>query len=177
MINHNRAESAQGLVAFTDCELIRLNEKMASAINRFNGKQQIIAPEVVDALNYCSTFETVDAHARALASTRPELNGNMTMAQNALNTLDKAGMLLRASDMVQRFKSVTKTAVAPTRVFIITCDRPTAVERLLDSMLEIDQLSRHEAFYLINDSKDAANQQANADLVAAFSTRTAKSMT
>lgn len=176
VINNDRSEPTRDLVAFTDCELIRLNEQMALVINRFNGKQQVIAPEVVDALTYCSTFETINGHAHALARTRPELKGNIAMAQSALNTLNNAGMLLRASDMVQRFKSVAKTAVAPTRVFIITCDRPAAVERLLDSMLEIEQLSRHQAFYLIDDSRDPENQQANADLVAGFSTRTARGM-
>ena len=45
----------------------------------------------------------------------------------------------------------------PTRVCIITCDRPGTVERLLDSMLRSGNLSRHDELLMIDDSRDPAN--------------------
>ncbi|EED34308.1 conserved hypothetical protein [Luminiphilus syltensis NOR5-1B] len=162
--------------AFTDCELVRINSDMCLVINRLNGKQGIIAPHVVEALTYCSRFKTIDEHAVDLARTRPELKGNSEAAKAALTTLDKSGLLMRASEIAARLKPVEKQEVAPTRVFIITCDRPAAVERLLESMLEVGTLASHEGFYLIDDSRNPENQAKNAALVESFSIRAAKTM-
>ena len=120
------------LVAFSGCELVRVDDAMTLVINRQNGQQQLLAPGLVDALTYCTQFRTLDAHAAWLASNRPELQGNVAAARSTLQQLDQAGLLLRANDVCRRFSETAPAAAAPTRAFIITCDRPDAVERLLE---------------------------------------------
>jgi hypothetical protein len=164
------------LVAFADCELVAINNAMMLVINRHNGRQQIMSPQVVEGMKTCTEFKTIDAHAAHLASTRPELQGKQAMAANALGQLKTAGMLLEAADICTRLARAAPRQLPPTRVFVITCDRPAAVERLLDSMLQAGKLSQHNALFLVDDSRDPANRAANREAVAKFNRSSAREM-
>ncbi len=124
LIQKNAPEPAaaheSGLVAFADCELIGINNAKMLVINRQNGKQMIMAPEVVEGLKTCTTFKTIEAHAAHLANTRPELHGKQAMAANVLDNLKAAGMLLQARDVCARLSQSIPRQLPPTRVFIIT---------------------------------------------------------
>ena len=170
------AATPKQLVAFADCELIGINMNMMLVINRQNGRQQMLAPQVVEGLTSCTTFRTIEEHARHLAETRPELKGQEAMALQALKQLDEGGMLLRASTICDRLNEPAERALPPTRAFIITCDRPEAVRRLLDSMLRAGNLTRQDALFLVDDSKDAANREANREAVATFNLTSARDM-
>jgi len=164
------------LVAFADCELIPINSAMMLVINRHNGNQQIIMPQVVEGLKTCGTFNTIEAHAAHLARTRPELQGNPEMAATALETLHRAGMLQDAGAVCARLSQAVPRKLPPTRVFILTCDRPAAVERLLDSMLRAAKLHQHNALFLVDDSREQSNRDANREAVAKFNLRSPKEM-
>ena len=69
-----------------------------------------------------------------------------------------------------------QATLAPTRIFIITCDRPAAVERLLESTLRAGNLLSHDALFLVDDSRDADNAAQNQELVSQFSRNSAKPM-
>ena len=164
------------LVAFADCELIAINNSMMLVINRQNGNQQIMTPQVVEGLKTCTEFKTIEAHAAHLAGTRPELSGKQAMAANALGQLKAAGMLLQASEICARLAQPAPRQLPATRAFIITCDRPAAVERLLDSMLRAGKLSQHNALFLVDDSRDPGNRAANREAVAKFNLSSSKEM-
>lgn len=164
------------LVAFADCELIGINDGAMVVINRSNGNQQIMTPQVAAGLKSCSEFNTIGAHAAHLASTRPELGGDQSMALSALTSLKEAGMLLHARDVCARLAKPVVKQLPATRAFIITCDRPFAVERLLESMLRAGKLSQHNALFLIDDSREPANRAANRELVEKFNLQSAKDM-
>jgi hypothetical protein len=166
----------QELYAFADCELIGINPKMMLVINRQNGHQQMLAPDVVEGLTTCTTFRTLEEHASHLANTRKELRGQEAMALQALKQLDEAGMLLRASQVAERLNQPVERTPPPTRSFIITCDRPEAVRRLLDSMLRAGNLTRQDALFLVDDSRDPANREANREAVATFNLTSARDM-
>jgi hypothetical protein len=164
------------LVAFADCELIGINNATMIVINRQNGNQIIMTPQVVEGLKTCTNFNTIEGHATHLANTRPELQGDKSMAVTALQTLRDAGMLLLATDACSRLELPVARQLPPTRVFIITCDRPLAVERLLESMLRGAKLSQHNALFLIDDSREPANRDANREAVVRFNLRSATDM-
>jgi hypothetical protein len=178
MTDASTQTTSQGneLVAFADCELIPISDAMMLVINRANGNQQIVAPQVVEGLKTCTNFNTVEAHAAHLASTRAELSGKEAMAASALNNLKSGGMLLEAGNICSRLAQVVSKQPAPTRVFIITCDRPAAVERLLDSTLRAGQLSQHDALFLIDDSRNPDNRTANREAVVQFNLRSPRDM-
>ena len=164
------------LVAFATCELIPVNERMTLAINRENGAQRLLIPSLVEALKTCTQFNTIAGHTRVLCRTRNELRGREKTVASTLEELRKAGFFLEADTVTGRLNVPASSQRAPTRVFVITCDRPDDVERLLESMLASGGLTEHDRLYLIDDSRDADNRKKNADAVARFSTRSAQAM-
>lgn len=175
-ILHNTAPGSPQLVAFADCELIPISSAMMLVINRSNGNQQVVAPQVIEGLKTCTTFDTVEGHAAQLARSRPELSGKEAMAASALNNLKSAGMLLEPDAICARLAQPAAKQPAPTRVFVITCDRPAAVERLLESMLQAGQLSQHNALFLIDDSRNPEHRAANREAVVQFNLRSPTDM-
>lgn len=163
-------------VAFADCELIPVNEQVMLVINRQNGNQQLIAPQVVEALKTCTQFDTIRSHTARLCATRPELKNQESLVMQTLQNLRDAGFLLDAQLICARLGEKVEKKLAPTRVFIITCDRPGCVERLLESMLRAGGLTRHDGLWLIDDSRKPENQAANRELVEKFNVTSAKTM-
>lgn len=167
-----------GLLAFSGCEMIDLGNGSVLLLNRDNGRQLGVARELATALTYCTTFRTLQEHARHLTSTIPQLQGQLEDVSKVLASIRDAGLLLRAQTIAGRLSppQVPAQALAPTRVFIITCDRPAAVERLLESVLQAGHLDRHDELFLVDDSRDPGNADRNRELVANFNRRSAKSM-
>ena len=163
-----------GLVAFADCDLVGINNAMMLVINRHNGRQQIMAPQVVEGLKTCTTFRPLADHAAQLAASRPELKGQRETAISALENVRAGGMLLPAGDVLAQLNQPAPSSPTPTRVFIITCDRPASLERLLDSMMRAGNLSQHNALFVVDDSRDPANREANREAVVNFNLRSAK---
>ena len=59
--NPPQVNSAGGeeLIAFADCELIGINNTMMLVINRQNGNQQIMSPQVLEGLKTCTSLKTL----------------------------------------------------------------------------------------------------------------------
>ncbi len=161
-------DASESLVAFSDCEIIEINSEMVMVINRQNGNQLIISPQVAEGLKTCTNFKTITAHAQHLTRTRPELKGQETVAVSALEQLDTAGILLHASDISARLAQESARELPPTRVFVTTCDRPAALERLLQSMRQVKELAQHDNVFVVDDSRASENRDANRELVGGF---------
>jgi hypothetical protein len=169
-------ESSGNLVAFADCELIGIDSQKMLVINRVNGKQQFLSPGVVEALKTCTTFDNLQSHTKRICAVRPALRGQEAAVGSTLKQLSDTGFLLQSDELRRRLVAAPKRNLAPSQVFIITCDRPQAVERLLESMLRAGNLSRHNALFLIDDSRRSEHRKANQDLVEEFNLRSAKDM-
>jgi len=169
---------ADQLIAFTNCERVELGNNSVLLLNRNNGKQMTISPEVATALTYCTSFKTLQEHAQTLVSSIPQLKGQLADVAKVLNMVNDAGLMLSAQTVCDRLKPATipTAELAPTRVCVITCDRPPAVERLLDSMLQAGSLSRHEQLFLVDDSRNPGNREQNRELVAKFNLTSPKDM-
>lgn len=166
------------MIAFTNCELIDLGGMGTMLLNKDTGKQLIVTNEVAIALTHLTTFQTLQTHAQNLVETIPQLNGQLEDVTKVLTMVNDAGMMLSASTICERLNKqpVTATELAPTRVCVITCDRPQAVERLLDSMLRAGNLSQHDALFLVDDSRDPGNREQNRELVSKFNLNSPRDM-
>jgi len=92
----------------------------------------------------------------------------------ALEQLDTAGILLHASDISERLAQESSRNLPPTRVFVTTCDRPGALERLLQSLRQVKQLAQHDNLFVVDDSRDSDNRDANRELVGSFNRTSAR---
>ena len=159
-----------GLYAFTECEAVHMLTGAVLLIDKFSDAQVMVAPPVAQSMQTCRTFRTLERHAEHLTSTVPELAGQTSDVMNVLGMLRDAGLMVSAESVCERLTAPVSPPVdlPATRGFIITCDRPTAIERLLESMLRAGNLSRHQALFLIDDSRDAANAERNREAVDKF---------
>ena len=166
------------LIAFADCERIDLGTGGTLLQNRANGSQIVVAPEVATALTYCNTFKTLEDHAKTLVATIPQLQGQLADVTNVLGMVNDAGLMLNAQSICDNInaQSTTTATLPPTRVCIITCDRPAAVERLMDSMLRAGNLTQHDQLFLVDDSRSTDNAAQNRELTGRFNLTSPRNM-
>ncbi|MEZ5568334.1 MAG: hypothetical protein R3E54_08365 [Halioglobus sp.] len=175
---------AAPLYAFGDCRECNLGNGAVLLVNRARSAQAVVSRDVAIALDHCREFRSLQAHAEYLTAYMPELGGDVAAVRSVLEHVRDSGLLEAAADYAgllttggatHQAADVTRTA-PPSRVFIITCDRPQAVARLLESMLANAELGRHEALCLVDDSRDSANAERNRELVADFNLKSARDM-
>ena len=180
---------AAPLYAFGDCRECNLGNGAVLLVNRARSAQAVVSRDVAIALDHCREFRSLQAHAEYLTAYMPELGGDADAVRGVLEHVRDSGMF-EASEEIAKLLTAQGEAssatphdvggatnsAAPSRVFIITCDRPQAVERLLESMLANAELGRHEALCLVDDSRDRANAQRNRELVADFNLKSPRDM-
>ena len=157
------------LYAAAGLERVELHNGGTLLLDRHSDSRLVVAPEVSLALRSCESFRTLAGHADHLAATIPELAGQQQEVVGVLEMVRDAGLLQSADAVCKRLcpEQIPAPELAPSRVFIITCDRPEAVERLLHSMRTAD-LARHEQLVLVDDSRDAGNAATNRAAVQRF---------
>ncbi|MBE9538285.1 MAG: hypothetical protein IMF06_04335 [Proteobacteria bacterium] len=168
----------QALIAFINCEQLDLQNGSILLINKQNNKQFVVAPTVPVALGYCKTFRTISEHASVIAANIPQLAGQEADVISVLTMVRDAGILTTAESVAARISSQNEDSkpLAPTRAFIITCDRPLAVRRLLETMLQTSNLTRHEEIFLVDDSRKWLNADENREAVEKFNLASAKNI-
>ena len=167
------------LYAFADCEQVDLGNGSVMLIHRLSDAQMVITPEVAMALGSCGVFRTLSEHAQTLCATIPQLTGQEDNVNQVLAMVRDAGLLTTATETCERLLPgdvPPAVDLPPTRVFIITCDRPLAVERMLASMMMAGNLTRHEQLVLIDDSRDPNNAAQNRELAEDFNIRSPRDM-
>lgn len=141
--------------------------------SRRDESRVVVMQEVAVALQQCNEFRTLSEHAGYLVQRFPQLQGNRDDAMRVLNLVREAGLMVSANALCSRVNDDDASESAPhhdrTVTCVLTCDRPEALGRLLDSMLRNTRLSRQKRILLIDDSRDPANVSRNAELVADFS--------
>ena len=153
----------KALIAFINCEQVDLQNGSILLIHKPSNKQFVVATTVPVALGHCNTFRTISEHASVIAANIPQLAGQEADIINVLNMVCDAGMMTTAESIAERIsaKDEHPRPLPPTRAFIITCDRPVAIRRLLESMLHTGNLTRHEEIVLIDDSRKWLNADEN----------------
>ena len=176
-MSDSQQNSPSGLYAFTDCEMVHMSGAVL-LLDKFSDAQLLVAAPVAEAMQNCRNFRTLEQHAKSLTSTIPELAGQHADVMNVLAMLKDAGLLVSAEKICQKMNAEVEPPMdlAPTRVFVITCDRPEAIDRLLTSMLRASNLTRHQALFLIDDSRDANNAALNREAVEQFNLTSPRDM-
>jgi hypothetical protein len=96
----------------------------------------------------------------------PPLREQPEDALHILELVRDAGIFESADEAWQRLTAITKDASASVdgavRLFILTCDRPEALQRLLDVLQDQVLPQQIEALFVIDDSRHSANSASNA---------------
>ena len=137
--------------------------------NKRTRAEAIIRRDVLNALQWCRQFRTLDAHTQAICGAMPGLANQRGNVRQVLGTLAQRGILRSADDLAESLKhSAVPATLAPLgKVFIRTCERPELLKRLLDSLIANEtQFGNKYHYILIDDSATTLGREQNAALVA-----------
>lgn len=177
-MTNTHSDPSNDLCAFTDCEVVPMMNGAVLLVDKFSDAQALVAQSVAQSMQGCRIFRTLQGHADYLTSTVPELAGQGADVLGVLSMLRDTGLMVAANDVCQQLNAPVAPPLdlPPTRCFIITCDRPEAVERLLESTLRAGNLSRHQALYLVDDSRNPACAEQNREAVQRFNLTSPRDM-
>ena len=167
-----RADESAPLWSFNSAAVLPCTGNTVTLHNARNNQGILVQGEVAHALSFCAPFRSMDAHLEQILSAMPPLRDNPEDARNILTGIRDAGFLESAESAWQRLcVDVTPHESTPARVFILTCDRPEALERLLGSLCDRSIDPAVDSLWVIDDSKQAASQPRNAEIIAAVKAR------
>jgi len=120
-------------------------------------------------LGELAVFRTLAEHTETITATIPALQGNASAVEALLAQLVEKGLFQGVRQLAadtRRAAGTPQRTPGPLRIFIITCDRPEALKRLLDSLVANEErFGNRWRFEVIDDSRSAQAQQQNSVLV------------
>ena len=136
-------------------------------------RRVIVQPDVAEALRLCGPFRSLEAHTRKVIEALPTLREHGEHTRQTLQSLAAAG-LFESSDacwnrLTQPVGSLTSGT--PCRVFILTCDRPAALNRLLSGLREYPLPNTVEGIWIIDDSRKVESIEENTSVIGAQAER------
>jgi hypothetical protein len=149
--------------------VIPLTANVVVLFNPNNDARLLVQPEVARALEQCFCFKSLEEHLDHLFDTMPPLREQPADALQILQLVRDAGIFESADMAWQRLTANTNNAPplddSPVRLFILTCDRPEALQRLLNALQEQGLPQQVEALFVIDDSRKDENEAANAGAI------------
>lgn len=154
------------LIALDLYELHPLPGNQVLFRGRRTHKSAIIQQTAVAILPWLQRFRTVDRHIDEIINHFPELRKNTADVRTLIGAFKRAGIMITGNEILRdidlggsRERSVESGRV---NVFVITCDRPKVLTRLLHSCPVLDQ--EMFSWTIIDDSRDKTNATLNREI-------------
>ncbi|HVJ63464.1 MAG TPA: hypothetical protein VM555_12230 [Tahibacter sp.] len=139
------------------------------------GDAHVMTFQVLQALDQCRDFRTLDEHIARIQTTIPGLENQRDAVKSVLDSLIERELLVSDELFVNRL-SDGRAARAPKPLraaFIRACDRPAQLDRLLASLGDYERRFRSARHYVVlDDSLTEANIDRHRDLVREFARTT-----
>ncbi|HEX7917675.1 hypothetical protein [Rudaea sp.] len=141
---------------------------------RRTGEPHVMTFQVLQAMDQCREFRTLDEHVARIQSTQPALASKRDDVKRVLESLVQRQLLISDAGFVERLGTSSAIAQAPMRaVFIRACDRPQQLAHLLTSLAEYERRFRAGRRYvLLDDSVLQASINEQRDLLREFARTT-----
>ena len=162
-----KPSQTEQLWSFNSVEILPCSVGAVTLLDTRSNKGLLVQSEVAQALSHCSQFRTLDSHLDNIFSAMPPLRDTPDDARNILNGIKEAGFF-ESSDAAWQRITHEATTYKPTsaKLFVLTCDRPEALERLLGNLSTLDLDPAIEGVWIIDDSKHEASVSLNANIIA-----------
>jgi len=174
-----RTDPEAPLFASEDGVVASLSNNECIFQTRRTGDTHVMTYQVLQALDQCREFRTLDEHVARIQTTIPGLQAQRDGVKRVLESLGARGLLVSDADFLRRLAVAPAATPASLRaVFIRACDRPAQLERLLKSLAECERRFRTTRRYVLIDdstSADAANR--HRDLLREFARATGCKLT
>lgn len=131
--------------------------------NPQNSREMVLTAEVMSAMDRCDTFKTLDEHVSVLMEGGDQSNNKRNAIADVVRAVHQGGLTVSAGEICARLNPDHDSAplAALPIVVIITCDRPKALKRLLESLLAVCDLSQVKRVFVVDDSRDPGNASLN----------------
>ncbi len=141
---------------------------------RRTGETHVMTFQVLQAMDQCREFRSLDEHSARIQSVIPALANKRDDVKRVVEGLVQRRLLVSDSDFIERLCAAAPRAQAPLRaVFIRACDRPEQLTHLIDSLTEYERRFRAGRRYVvIDDSVLPANINEQRDLLREFARTT-----
>ena len=154
------------LWSFHGVQIIPGTANAVVLFNPRNDARMLVQPEVARALEHCFDFKSLNGHLDRLFDAMPPLREQPEDALHILKLVRDAGIFESADEAWQRLTATPKDASASNdgavRLFILTCDRPEALQRLLNALQQQVLPQQIEALFVIDDSRHSESSIGNA---------------
>jgi len=137
-------------------------------LHKLQGDRRVmVQPNVADALRQCGPFRTIEAHTRRVIEHSPLLREHAEHTRQTLQGLADGGIFESSDACWQRLTQGGNLRSEQTacRLFVLTCDRPAALDRLLSGLREFPLPSPVEGVWIVDDSRDGENIKENAAII------------
>jgi hypothetical protein len=134
--------------------------------NPRTGKEMILPQDAVNALNFCTDFRTIEQHVDVLMEGLDGGPARAAAIRAVVQSVHDGGLTISAREIVEGLAPDASTSPIPDKpvVVIITCDRPPALERLLESILNSCDLASVDRLFVVDDSRSEDNGHKNREL-------------
>ncbi|HJT98898.1 MAG TPA: hypothetical protein VJ696_11335, partial [Rhodanobacteraceae bacterium] len=132
-----RADPDAPLFASEDGVVASLSNNECIFQARRTGDTHVMTYQVLQALDQCREFRTLDEHVARIQTKIPGLPAQRENVRRVLESLGARGLLVSDADFLAQLAAAPARAAPALRaVFIRACDRPAQLERLLKSLAE-----------------------------------------
>ncbi len=157
------------LYAAIDAMVAPLSSDEYAFIAKDSGERHVLSHHVLQTLDQCREFRSIDEHVARVASVVPGLTQH-DRVRKGLEGLASTGLLISDKDYLARLE---RPAEAVTRslhaIYIRACDRPQQLKLLLDSLANYERRFRvARTIVLLDDSIEEGNRDTNRDLLREF---------
>jgi hypothetical protein len=160
--------------ASEDGRVASLSSQECVFVVRSSGEAHVMTMQVLQALDLCREFRSLDEHAGRVESSIAGLAGKRDGIRRVLEGLVQRKLLLGDNDFIARLGTASGRTVSPLRaVFIRACDRPDRLAYLLASLSDYERrYGGKRRYVLIDDSAQASNANAQRDQLREFARTT-----
>ena len=167
------ANEAGALWSFNNTARFRGPANTAVLYRKLSDTRMIVQPDLAQALQHCNQFRSMDAHAKTVMQALPALQDHPDDVRNTLLAVQGAGLLESSEQAWQRLTQHNAwSQELGCRIFILTCDRPAALRRLLNGLIAQALPPQVEGICVIDDSRDPACVAENEKLLSQAQDRT-----
>lgn len=164
------ARSAGPMFASVEGRVASLSNSECIFQPRDGGELHVMTHQVLQALDQCREFRSLDEHVARIASVIPGLAGQGEAVRRVLTGLIERGVLRSDQQFLDALGTDAGHNEVPLRALVVrACDRPAQLQGLLHSLRgHQTRFHRRDPVVVIDDSRNAEHQRAQQELLARY---------
>ena len=164
-----QASESPELIALDLFDSFQLPDNKVLLHGRTTQKIVLLDNNAIPLLSSLHNFRTYNGHTQSIINDFHEFEFDKAELEQLIKGLMQAGLFVKAAQILEKLTTSHNDTGQGKRVnvFIITCDRPQALKRLLMSMPPLD--SEKFSLTVIDDSRDIKNATENQNITAEHS--------